>query len=334
MQKYFYPIILLFVLFPFILEGASLIDINSASFEELQKIIGIGPVLSQRIIEGRPYNSLDDLIKVKGIGEKTLQKIKEQGLAYVDNNFKKETKKENQINSENFSSNIISNTNLTTPIATPIATPTISTTLAPSLTSEISENYVSGIVFSEILPSPEGSDVDEEWIEIFNQNNFEVNLSGWKIKDIEGKTTTYIFPQNTKISANDFLVLKRKDTKITLNNNKDGLILFSPNGSKIDEVYYEKAVTGKSYNKINGKWVWSSNLTPGKENIIDEKERSQKEENNKENNKKDLDNFLNQSANISENFSDYLNFSFIFLIALIVAIFSGIIILIFKKFFL
>ncbi|MDD5638313.1 MAG: helix-hairpin-helix domain-containing protein, partial [Candidatus Pacebacteria bacterium] len=74
MQKYFYPIILLFVLFPFILEGASLIDINSASSEELQKIIGIGPVLSQRIIEGRPYNSLDDLIKVKGIGEKTLQK--------------------------------------------------------------------------------------------------------------------------------------------------------------------------------------------------------------------------------------------------------------------
>jgi competence ComEA-like helix-hairpin-helix protein len=59
------------------------IDINSASLEELQKIYGVGPVIAKRIIEARPFSSLDDLIKVKGIGEKTLQKIKEQGLACV-----------------------------------------------------------------------------------------------------------------------------------------------------------------------------------------------------------------------------------------------------------
>jgi competence ComEA-like helix-hairpin-helix protein len=59
------------------------IDINTASSEELQKIYGVGPVIAQRIIEARPFSSIDDLIKVKGIGEKTLQKIKEQGLACV-----------------------------------------------------------------------------------------------------------------------------------------------------------------------------------------------------------------------------------------------------------
>ncbi len=59
------------------------ININSASLIELQKLNGIGPTYAQRIIDSRPFNSVDELIKVKGIGEKTLQKIKEQGLACV-----------------------------------------------------------------------------------------------------------------------------------------------------------------------------------------------------------------------------------------------------------
>jgi len=50
----------------------------------LQKLTGIGPVLAQRIIEARPFYSLDELAKVSGIGSKTLQDIKKQDLAWVD----------------------------------------------------------------------------------------------------------------------------------------------------------------------------------------------------------------------------------------------------------
>ncbi len=32
--------------------------------------------MAQRIIEGRPYSSLDDLLRVKGIGEAKLEKIR------------------------------------------------------------------------------------------------------------------------------------------------------------------------------------------------------------------------------------------------------------------
>jgi len=60
------------------------IDINSASMEELDNLTGIGPVYASRIIEGRQFGSVDDLVDVEGIGEKTLEKIKEQGLACVD----------------------------------------------------------------------------------------------------------------------------------------------------------------------------------------------------------------------------------------------------------
>ncbi len=59
------------------------IDINNASKQDLQKIIGVGPVIAQKIIKERPFYSLNDLIKVSGIGPATLQKIITQGCAYV-----------------------------------------------------------------------------------------------------------------------------------------------------------------------------------------------------------------------------------------------------------
>ena len=53
-----------------------LLDPNTAGKEELESIPGIGPTLASRIIAGRPYETVDALIKVKGIGEKTLEKLR------------------------------------------------------------------------------------------------------------------------------------------------------------------------------------------------------------------------------------------------------------------
>ena len=61
--------------------GPGQIDINQASLIELQELTGIGAVYAQRIIEARPFSSIDELTKVKGIGEKTLAKIESQGKA-------------------------------------------------------------------------------------------------------------------------------------------------------------------------------------------------------------------------------------------------------------
>ena len=55
------------------------ININRASARDLQLIPGIGPAMAQRIIERRqlrPFTSAEDLLDVKGIGEKTLEKIR------------------------------------------------------------------------------------------------------------------------------------------------------------------------------------------------------------------------------------------------------------------
>ena len=82
---------LLAILLIFLLAGVSAycnstqIDINSANLTELDKLDGIGVKYAQRIIDNRTYNSVDDLIRVSGIGNITLNKIKTQGLACVAN---------------------------------------------------------------------------------------------------------------------------------------------------------------------------------------------------------------------------------------------------------
>jgi competence protein ComEA len=61
---------------------AGLVDINTAGVEELMAVPGIGQVIAQRIVEYRdkngPYASVDDLLKVQGIGEKSLARIRER----------------------------------------------------------------------------------------------------------------------------------------------------------------------------------------------------------------------------------------------------------------
>ncbi len=80
---------LYFVLLVFLLGGVvaecsdGQIDINTASESELDEITYVGPATAQSITAKRPFEEVDDLIHVSGIGEIKLAAIKEEGLACV-----------------------------------------------------------------------------------------------------------------------------------------------------------------------------------------------------------------------------------------------------------
>jgi len=104
MRKFFVLVLLLFLSCGVLAKCSnSQIDINSATSKELEKIVWVGPATAQKIIDGRPFETLDDLDKVKGIGATKLSDIKEEGLACVseenieEEEVKEETKRDIEI---------------------------------------------------------------------------------------------------------------------------------------------------------------------------------------------------------------------------------------------
>ena len=60
------------------------VDINTASARQLERIVHIGPVRAQSIIDLRPLSSVAGIQRVSGIGPARIRDIHNQGLACVE----------------------------------------------------------------------------------------------------------------------------------------------------------------------------------------------------------------------------------------------------------
>jgi competence ComEA-like helix-hairpin-helix protein len=101
--KYFL-VLVFFLSFTSATCSSNQININTASLSDLDKLSGIGPVYAQAIADARLFSSIDKLVDVKGIGPATLEKIKSQGLACVENEEETTTEEENTIKEETIES--------------------------------------------------------------------------------------------------------------------------------------------------------------------------------------------------------------------------------------
>ena len=74
-------ILSLCMLFFFAVSAMAAVNLNTADQSALESINGIGPAKAQAIIEYRnheKFETVDDLMKVKGFGEKSMEKIRNE----------------------------------------------------------------------------------------------------------------------------------------------------------------------------------------------------------------------------------------------------------------
>lgn len=57
-------------------EGSLIVNINTATREELISIPGVGPARAAQVIAGRPYATVDELTKIAGVGSRTLESLR------------------------------------------------------------------------------------------------------------------------------------------------------------------------------------------------------------------------------------------------------------------
>lgn len=149
------------------------------------------------------------------------------------------------------------------------ASPTTSSKTASSsaLQDLISSSAESGsdfqdiLLVTEIFPAPANKD-QSEWIELLNTGETDLNLTGWIIDDSEGGSKPKTIPSLTAKSQTP-LKLELKTLKINLNNDRDQIRIFEPDGTPVIEQDYDETQKGMSYSLITidgeSQWEW---LTP------------------------------------------------------------------------
>ncbi len=109
------------------------------------------------------------------------------------------------------------------------------------------------IVLNEILPDPLESDAENEFIELYNAGEAEVDLAGWSLDDVDlDDEDIYHFDNpelNYVLEPDGYLTLFRPETNITLNNTGDMVYLFDDQGDEIDYFEYLDSSAGRSWGR-------------------------------------------------------------------------------------
>lgn len=135
------------------------------------------------------------------------------------------------------------------PSPTPSPTPSPSPTSTPSANPSSTPNDYSNLFISEYMPYPESGN---EWVEIYNGNESEVNLYGWFVDDIVDSGSTPIDISGI-ISAKGYRQFYLSDA--FFNNNGDDVRLLNGSKTEKSKTSFSVSTKGKSWSKDSaGNW--------------------------------------------------------------------------------
>ncbi|MBD3244909.1 MAG: hypothetical protein GF335_02860, partial [Candidatus Moranbacteria bacterium] len=173
-----------------------------------------------------------------------------------------------------------------TPSPTPSPTPSITPSPIPGPPDNNNpgggpgdEYMKNDLIISEFISNPEGVDGEtNEFIEIYNPSDFNVDLSGWKLTNKKGHF--YEFLDHIIIEPKQYFSIFRRDFDFTLYNENGKVSLFDPAGSLIYSLSFtEKAPSGNSYNinvkNFNDRGYWSKTPTPGQVNSAKKEDQTE-----------------------------------------------------------
>ncbi len=163
-------------------------------------------------------------------------------------------------------------TSVPTLTLTNTATATQTPTSAPATPSPPSP--APPIVINEFLPAPAGTvdwdgdgvaDANDEWVELYNPLDREVDISGWQLDDEDGGSPPYTIPAGRVLPPKGFLVLYKRETGISLNNSGDSVRLLDPNGNLIDTITYPAVHRTDKHSwsrTVDGGSTWTDTYPP------------------------------------------------------------------------
>jgi hypothetical protein len=127
------------------------------------------------------------------------------------------------------------------------------------------------VQISELLPNPVGSgnDLTDEYIELYNPNGTDFDLSGFKLQTGISRLYNFTFTSGTILPAQTHKAYYASETGLSLSNTSGQARLLSPSGESLNVTdVYRSAKVGRSWSLIGAVWSWSESTTPNASNIL------------------------------------------------------------------
>ena len=165
----------------------------------------------------------------------------------------------------------------------PVLTLNMSNTSPPSLFLEQSDEDITATSIpsadagleapqlSEIMPNPGSpkTDLNDEYVELYNPNDKAFDLNGFKLKTGTSSTTRYTFGSGQSLQPHEFKAFYSSQTNISLSNATSKVLLLSPDGDVLAESdTYSDAKDNYTWVYADGLWQWTPTATPNARNVI------------------------------------------------------------------